>query len=52
VTQYRKHVDYIYRKHMDYIFFSEMIDNVKIDSVIPFILKMDLQILSKENDSQ
>jgi hypothetical protein len=27
-----------------------MIDNVRIDSVIPFILKMELPILKKEED--
>jgi hypothetical protein len=27
-----------------------MIDNVRIDSVIPFILKMELPILRKEED--
>jgi hypothetical protein len=38
--------------NLEEIFFSGMIDNVRIDSVIPFILKMDLQILNKENNSQ
>ena len=33
---------------LEEIFFSGMIDNVRIDSVIPFILKMDLPALNKE----
>jgi hypothetical protein len=37
--------------NIEEIFFSGMIDNVKIDSVIPFILKMDLQILNKEENT-
>jgi hypothetical protein len=35
---------------LEEIFFSGMIDNVRIDSVIPFILKMELPILRKEED--
>jgi len=36
---------------LEEIFFSGMIDNVRIDSVIPFILQMELPALNnKEKD--
>ncbi len=33
---------------LEEIFFSGMIDNVRIDNVIPFILKMDLPVATRE----